>query len=134
MKTFRPSKRQLRRIIQKEKARVMAEYRHNLDFGSNHERQRMVENRSDRLTLWLQLKGSSPAIYVNETGDDFYPEDYNTFADFLSDMTATLGAPDSLLLNATVADYDGLGMGDVPLQAAFDFVKAGPAEDDFVDL
>ena len=100
------TKRQLKRIIREEYSRVIQ------------------ENRFERLTLWLQQapNGNDLEIFVNESDISYnlgkYYDDNLNFGTFLSDFENDHGFP--MPAEATVEDIDGMGIGDLPVEEAFD--------------
>ena len=105
------TKNQLRRIIKEEKAKLIA------------------ENREDRLTLNLKLSpsGNDLELYVNESDITYDLSEYldptkqkGELYGLMRDFEADHGdRPHGVM----VIDYDGIGMGDLPIEEAFEWVK-----------
>ncbi len=99
------TKKQLKRIIKEEYSRVIQ------------------ENRFARLTLWLQpsANGSDLEIFVNESDISYnlgkYYDNNLNFGSFLSDFENDHGFP--LPAAANVEDIEGMGIGDLPVEEAF---------------
>ena len=95
----------LRRIIREEYRRVIQ------------------ENRFARLTLWLQQSsnGNDLEIFVNESDTSYnlgkYYDNNLNFGSFLDDFENDHGFP--MPAEATVEDIDGMGIGDLPVEEAF---------------
>ena len=87
------------------------------------------ENREDRLTLWLKAEGGKLVLHVNESGMVYDLFDY---ADASKQKGGLYGLERQFELDhgmempygAMVIDYDGVGMGDLPIEEAFKWVAA----------
>ena len=100
------TRKQLKRIIREEYNRILD------------------ENRSWRLTLWLQPtpNGEDLEIFVNESDTSYnlgkyYNKNLN-YGDFLSDFEDDHGHP--MPADARVEDVEGIGIGDLPVAEAFE--------------
>ena len=110
--TMKITKRQLRRIIKEEKAKLIA------------------ENLEDRLTLNLKLSpsGNDLELYVNESDITYDLSEYldptkqkGELYGLMRDFEADHGdRPHGVM----VIDYDGIGMGDLPIEQAWEWVAA----------
>ena len=87
------------------------------------------ENRAERLTLWLRLdsSGNDLELYVNESDITYDLSEYldptkqkGELYGLMRDFEADHGdRPHGVM----VIDYDGIGMGDLPIEEAFEWVK-----------
>lgn len=107
------TKRQLRRIIREEKAKVLAEQK-----VRRIVRRRLLEDLGSSPTLTLDLgpSGDYPTLGNTATGDTFRVPDFGSSAELMKAVEAALGpvSPDT-----PVKDYD-LGLGTVPLSQLYD--------------
>ena len=87
------------------------------------------EDRADRLTLWLRpdSRGDELELYVNESGETYKLGAYvdpqqgmGGLAGLQRDFKADHGM--EIPSGTMVVDYDGVGMGDLPIEEAFGWV------------
>ena len=91
------------------------------------------ENREDRLTLWLKVEGDELVLHVNESGMVY---DMPTYVDLergaggLAGLQRDFKADHGMEIppGTMVIDYDGIGMDDLPLEEAFEWVKEAYAD------
>ena len=89
----------------------------------------LKENRAGRLTLWLKVEGDRLVLHVNESGITYDLFDY---ADASKQKGGLYGLDRQFELDhgiempddAIVIDYDGVGMGDLPIEQAWEWVSA----------
>ena len=109
------TKRQLRRIIREEKAKVLAEQR-----VRQIVRRRLQEDLGSSPTLTLDLgpSGDYPTLGNTATDDTFRVPDFGSSEELMKAVEAALGpvSPDT-----PVKDYE-LGLGTVPLSQLYDKV------------
>ena len=93
----------------------------------------VVEDRSDRLTLWLKVEGDDLVLHVNESGMTYDMPTYvdvergaGGFAGLQRDFKADHGM--EIPAGTMVIDYDGVDMGDLPIEEAFDWITETYAE------
>ena len=87
------------------------------------------ENREDRLTLWLKAEGGKLVLHVKESGMVY---DLFDSADASKQKGGLYGLDRQFELDhgiempdgAIVIDYDGVGMGDLPIEQAWEWVSA----------
>tara|TARA_Y100001970_G_scaffold173014_1_gene211429 strand:+ start:1023 stop:1355 length:333 start_codon:yes stop_codon:yes gene_type:complete len=87
------------------------------------------EDRADRLTLWLKVEGDELVLHVNESGMVYDLVDYTNpvkqkggLYGLMRDFEADHGM--EMPEGAMVIDYDGVGMGDLPIEQAWEWVAA----------
>ncbi len=89
------------------------------------------ENRADRLTLWLRpdSRGDELELYVNESGEAYSLGAYvdsqqgmGGLAGLQRDFKADHGM--EIPPGTMVIDYDGIGMDDLPIEQAWEWVAA----------
>ncbi len=93
------------------------------------------EDRADRLTLWLRLdaSGNDLELYVNESDITY---DLSEYVDATKQKGGLYGLERQFELDhgmempedAVVIDYDDVGMGDLPIEEAFEWVKEAYAD------
>ena len=85
------------------------------------------EDRGERLTLWLKVEGDELVLHVNESGMVY---DLPTYVDLergaggLAGLQRDFKADHGMEIppGTMVIDYDGIGMDDLPLEDAFQWV------------
>jgi len=94
----------------------------------------LQEDRADRLTLWLKVEGDELVLHVNESGMVYDLLPYTTGG--ASPGIGSLGGLAGLQRDfkedhgmeippgTMVIDYDGVGMDDLPIEQAFEWVVA----------
>ena len=93
------------------------------------------ENRADRLTLWLRpdSRGDDLELYVNESGETYK---LGTYVDPQQGMGGLAGLQRDFKADhgmeippgTMVVDYEGIGMDDLPLEQAFEWVVEAYAD------
>ena len=90
-------------------------------------REALLKERADRLTLWLKVEGDELVLHVNESGMVY---DMPTYVDLergaggLAGLQRDFKADHGMEIppGTMVIDYDGIGMDDLPLEDAFQWV------------
>ena len=93
----------------------------------------LKEDRADRLTLWLKVEGDKLVLHVNESGMVYNLFDYTEAAKqkgglYGLERQFELDHGMEMPPGAMVIDYDGVGMGDLPIEEAFEWVAEQYAE------
>ena len=89
----------------------------------------LSEDRADRLTLWLRpdSSGNSLELYVNESGTTY---DLSAYVDSQQGMGGLAGLQRDFKADhgmeippgTMVVDYEGIGIGDAPIEETFEQV------------
>ncbi len=117
------TKRQLRRIIREEKAKVLAEQK-----VRNIVRRSLQESLGSSSTLKLVLwnKDNAPTLGNTDTNDIFRVSDFGSSEELMQAVEAALGpvSPDTLVDDYITFDKDpNQGMSRIPLSQLYDTVK-----------
>ena len=93
------------------------------------------ENRADRLTLWLRpdSRGDELELYVNESGETYK---LGTYVDAQQGMGGLAGLQRDFKADhgmeippgTMVVDYEGIGIGDAPIEETFEQVVEAYAD------